>query len=243
MIRKLYDYYRGKYNQQKLEDLKRKFGNITFCIKAFERPEAVKKLLNSIDKYYGILGKSLKIEIVDDSIKPVKPSLKIRNQLDYFVIKFDSGSSKGRNFLLDKVDTKYFLYLDDDYVFTSKTKIEKLFDKIESFDDIDILAGSIYNKGKRKVKSNCCIELKNGILKRIKKPKKIINGVKYYDFVVNFFLAKTSKIKLVKWDSEFKTVEHTAFFLNCYKKGLISAELEEVKINHIRPNSDKPKKI
>lgn len=45
-----------------------------------------------------------------------------------------------------------------------------------------------------------------------KKYKNIINGFKIYDIILQFFLARTSKIKLVKWDNELKTVEHMEFF-------------------------------
>lgn len=44
--------------------------------------------------------------------------------LQYFDLEKDCGLSAGRNFLLNKVQTKYFVLADDDFVF-DKNKLGK----------------------------------------------------------------------------------------------------------------------
>ncbi len=65
-------------------------------------------LIKSIKKFYP----SLHNIVADDSKSPVH-----RPDVEYHVLPFDSGLSKGRNFLVKKVKTSYFLLLDDDFCF------------------------------------------------------------------------------------------------------------------------------
>jgi len=209
---------------------------ITFIIKAFERPEALERLLASIDKYYGYAGKALTVMIADDSKTPHPPTKSHRCNLVFFQLEFDSGLSHGRNYMLDRVKTKYFLLLDDDFIFTKHTDILEMYRMLESHPQIDILAGTVMN-GRKKVRSNCTIKFTDGILYKIFCPYKREDGLNYYDFVVNFFLAKSEPIQKIRWNDEFKLVEHTAFFLDCYRHGIISAEIPKVKVLHKKMSS------
>jgi len=222
---------------------------VSLIIKTFERPEALYVLLKSIDRFYGKYRENLNIYIADDSKDPKIPTLKLRNRIHYFTLPFDSGVSKGRNFLLEKVKTKYFITLDDDFVFSRKTKIENFVSVMENNPDFDILGGSVFNyrkhwwQKKKKIEGNRSVAIKDKVLKRCKKPTKIINGHKIFDFIIQFFIAKTEKIRNIGWNENLKTVEHTAFFLDCMKNDLIVAEHPTVRINHLRHKNRKYKKF
>lgn len=45
--------------------------------------------------------------------------------MQYYNLEKDCGLSAGRNFLLNKIQTKYFVLADDDFVFDQKTNLER----------------------------------------------------------------------------------------------------------------------
>jgi hypothetical protein len=196
-----------------------------------------------MDFFYGYLGNDVSIIIADDSQNPEMPKVKVPFNIKHIPLPFDTGLSYGRNVMLDHTETLYFILLDDDFVFTGATKIEYFLDLMQNNPDLDILAGEVYNNGKRKVRSNCCITFIEGKLTKYKKPYKVIGKLNYYDFVVNFFIAKTAVIKQIRWDDELKIVEHTAFFLKAKESNLTCAETSLVKINHFRPKIEHYKKF
>ncbi|HOD54374.1 MAG TPA: glycosyltransferase, partial [Candidatus Cloacimonadota bacterium] len=193
--------------------------------------------MDSIDLHYGFLGKEINILIADDSEQPSLPDKSYPFNLTHFRLDFDQGASFGRNYLLSHTKTPYFILLDDDYVFTRHTKIERFIHLIEKYPEIDILAGSVVNRGKKKLDCACRMNIDNQVLYKLKKPYKIKDDLKFYDMVVNFFIAKTDKIKELRWDDDLKTIEHSAFFIKAMNHGLISAETDSVSIHHLRPKN------
>lgn len=53
------------------------------------------------------------------------------------------GWFAGRNLAISQVTTKYVLWVDDDFLFTNKTKIEKLVDVLEKT-ELDVVRGSCH---------------------------------------------------------------------------------------------------
>lgn len=113
---------------------------VTFIIHTFKRPECLKKLQDSIKKFY-----------------PDTPMLVYDDSED------DKGLSWGRNYLVSQVKTPYYLLLDDDFVFTPNTKVELLLDRIK---DHDIVGGSLFQDGEIRHYEGR-YELKEGHLKYI----------------------------------------------------------------------------
>lgn len=234
--------------------------DLTIIIKTFERKDSLFRLLKSIEKTY----KELKIIIVDDSKKSYKKEILKKYQnilnIEYYILDFDSGLSKGRNFLLNKVKTKYFLLCDDDFEIYEKTDLRNAYLKIEKY-NLDILGGSYSNILAPTTIIN--------ILKILKKPKRIlnyffkkgesylynakieINGNDIYidrkdtfyfkkedvyitDMVQNFFIGKTESIKKISgWQpEEVKMGEHSIFFIRAKQSKLKIGFLENFYINH-----------
>ena len=183
--------------------------DFTIIIKTFLRPGALNILLNSIWKMYP----DVKILVADDGGKK-----SIRNDVDkYFLLPFDSGLSAGRNFLLDKVDTKYFMLLDDDTIFTKHTRLEWPLRVLDEYSDIDLVSGR-YLPAKFFGKQ----VIENGVFIRdMEKSNGLVDGFPTYDFTANFFIARTDKVAKIRWDEELKIQEHMDFFwrargsLNC----------------------------
>ena len=105
------------------------------------RKDCVINLIHSIRKKY----KTIDIVVVDDSDPPL--NFNIDNNIKTYNIDFDSGLSAGRNYGVSKINTPYFVLLDDDFEFTENTKIEKFYETI-SITDLDILGGQVINNEK-----------------------------------------------------------------------------------------------
>lgn len=234
--------------------------DLTIIIKTFERKKSLFRLLDSIEKTY----KELKIIIADDSQKDYKNEILKKYagllNIEYYTLDFDSGLSKGRNFLLNKVRTKYFLLCDDDFEIYEKTDLRNAYLKIEKY-NLDILGGSYSNI----IAPTTIINT----LKILKKPKRIMNyflkkgetylynakinieGNNIYinrkdtfysknedvyltDMVQNFFIGKTESIKKMSgWQpEEIKMGEHSIFFIRAKQSKLKIGFLENFYINH-----------
>lgn len=180
--------------------------NITFITKTFLRPDALDECLRTIKQIYP----ESYIIVADDSKEP-----KI-NQLadEYYFLPFDSGLSFGRNFLLSKVKTKYVMLFDDDIIFTKNDYLEKAYSILEKNEDLHLVAGSILGNNFYGTFS------KEGeiLYRNLQSFRKEVNGIKYYDFVINIFLAETSKVKNIGWDERLKITEHTEFFHRASKE-------------------------
>ena len=118
--------------------------NITIIIKTFERYESLDYLLSSIAK----MNLPCPVLIADDSQADYRDKvLKKFGRLvdEYILLPFDSGASKGRNVLVDNVQTKYFLLCDDDFIFDKRTNLEFMLQCMEN-SDIELLGGVCYNR-------------------------------------------------------------------------------------------------
>ncbi|WP_078430385.1 glycosyltransferase family 2 protein [Alkalihalobacterium alkalinitrilicum] len=193
---------------------------VTAIIKAFERPECLDLLINSIKKYYP----KLKIIVADDSQNP-QP----RNDVEFHVLPFNIGMSKGRNFLIQQVKTPYVLVLDDDYCFIKETKIEKLLHVLEN-SDVDIVGGRWIWKN-RVHSYHGKLNYKDGVLTHTKDSYGEEAGCKLYDIIHNFFLARTDVLIKHPWDDRLKVFHHIDFFFS--HKGKMKVALHpEVFIYH-----------
>ena len=176
--------------------------DITLIIKTFERHYAVTRLVKSIKRRYPMA----KILVVNDSRKPKK-----LDGVENLIMPYDTGISAGRNAALDHIDTRYFLLLDDDFVFSRRQKLGFLISQMEEHGSIDILGGR-------------CIDLPFCIIHDFQyvpvpssvEPKTPIHSMlgknRVVDKVQNYFIARTESVRRVRWNDDFKVLEHTEFF-------------------------------
>lgn len=191
----------------------------TLIVKTFERPQCLNRLLESIRWFYP----DIKIIIADDS-KDIKPILK-RN-ICHVLLPFDSGASYGRNEALKRVETPYVVTLDDDFIFTEKTKLD-IWLKILENSNIDLISGNVEN-----ARYEACFKIENHILEFIKDNKGYEYNLPLYDITLQFWCARAKGIKeFGGWDADFKTIDHSVFFLRALNKIKI-AYCNEVSVNH-----------
>ncbi|TDW13953.1 GT2 family glycosyltransferase [Breznakia blatticola] len=226
--------------------------NITMIIKTFERPDCIRKLVKSIYKYYP----EAIVLIGDDSEVSCKDEIegKYKNkQIKVYELPKDSGLSFGRNFLLEKVDTPYFLLLDDDFVFDNRTKIVECLNVFMK-NDIDILGGLFRNYKIINHWYDNLIVFAQKILRyelttnyigtidfdentKILTTKYELHRFPKYektDIVHNFFIAKTDKVRNENlWDNDLKLQEHTPFFFEAKKKGFKVYTTNQLSVRHM----------
>jgi len=205
--------------------------DITICVKAFERIDAVSRLLESINKYYGELYTVL---IGDDSAEDYSSYFTNFNNVKYYKLPYDVGISAGRNFLVSKVKTKYFIICDDDFIFTKDTNIEKMKLLLEKY-DLDILGGR-YNNTHKKDAVGKNFEFENNMM-YIRALKTFDKEVILCDMVPNFFIAKTTKVNNLKWDEELKILEHSDFFIRAKNTGFKVGYCNDIYVIHDRITS------
>ena len=118
--------------------------NVTVVIKTMLRPKSLERLVASVLKFYP----NIQILIGDDGEPSCEEYImnrfKGKNNIHYYNLPHDSGLSYGRNFLLNKVETEYFLLCDDDFVIDKTLKFDQLIHIIEE-KNIDILGGYLKN--------------------------------------------------------------------------------------------------
>lgn len=180
--------------------------NCTAIIKAFERPDKLIDLVGSIRRAYP----ALKIIIVDDSKNPM--SFEWDSHTEYHHVAYDIGLAAGRNIAVSYVQTPYTLLLDDDFLFTEHTKIENFLRILEE-ENFDIVGGDVIDHGKQKRLFRGDYKVADNKLHlRYKLGRKIKGQYPRFDFIVNFFLAKTDTLVKYPWDNDLKIREHEVFF-------------------------------
>jgi len=222
--------------------------DISVIVKTLDRKRCLIRLLKSIFKYYP----TIKVLIADDSEISSKDEIEDKfNKFDieYYDISYDSGASAGRNYLVSKVKTNFFLLCDDDFVFDKQTDIETAF-KILKNTKLDILGGYIRNYktvsswwhnliilGQKifryEIPSNYIgtINMKDDEVHLDYKIKSFPEYEKT-DMLLQFFLAKTEAVKNNPWDDDLKIQEHTAFFINAKKSNLKMAFTNKISVQH-----------
>jgi len=219
---------------------------IDFVIKTFERYLSLGELLESIYKYYP----DVDVYICDDS-ENINHAFYAEwfKRLNIILItsEFDIGLSAGRNMLIDKSKSPYIFLLDDDFVFTEETKVEKLLSVLESDEDIVIAGGTTIHDGEEEhYEFDIKIDGMNVEKVPIEGSRFFADGVKYYlsDSVLNFALFERRLFNYIKWDEELKLSEHFDFYLNLKRLNKFKvAWVPEVRVLHNKKRNEKYRKF
>nr|XP_008531739.1 PREDICTED: beta-1,4 N-acetylgalactosaminyltransferase 1 [Equus przewalskii] len=97
---------------------------VTIATKTFLRYNRLRALIASIRRFYP----TVTVVIADDSDKPESVS---GPHIEHYLMPFGKGWFAGRNLAVSQVTTKYVLWVDDDFVFTARTRLERLVDVLE----------------------------------------------------------------------------------------------------------------
>ncbi|XP_031732123.1 beta-1,4 N-acetylgalactosaminyltransferase 2-like [Anarrhichthys ocellatus] len=111
---------------------------VTVITKTFLRYTQLKVLLSSIRRFYS----KMEVVIADDSFEPENIT---GEHIRHYIMPPAQGWFAGRNLAVSQVTTKYLLWVDDDFVFTEETKIEKLVEVMEAVPELDVISAGVVN--------------------------------------------------------------------------------------------------
>ncbi|XP_017343502.1 beta-1,4 N-acetylgalactosaminyltransferase 1 isoform X1 [Ictalurus punctatus] len=196
---------KGEYNISAL---------VTIATKTFLRYDKLQDLIDSIRQFYP----TVTIVIADDSEHP-KPVT--GPYIEHYTMPFKKGWFAGRNLAVSQVTTKYVLWADDDFIFTSKTRLEKMVDVLEHT-NLDLVGGAVrevtgYTATYRNIISSekggedgDCLHIRRGFYHALEGfPNCVVT-----DAVINFFMARTDKVRQVGFDPRLARVAHLEFFID-----------------------------
>jgi len=189
----------------------------TLVVTAFNRPNELEACVASIRTFYP----ELRIIISDNGnhFKESRKKLERQYKCRYFRLPFDSGVSYAKNRALEKVETKYAIIIDDDFIFTEATKLEKMKVVLDGDPSVGVVGGCpMTSSGKVGTGgSTLRIDLEHKFLVRrpIEDPDwKETGGIKYFyaDFIRQFLIIRN--IPELRWEERMKICGlHLYFFL------------------------------
>lgn len=225
-------------------------------IKSFIRFDGLRKLVESIDRFYpGVV-----VRIADDSpslddckgfpqshLKRVLTEKEItlkqlekRDNTHIYIMPFDSGLSAGRNLLVDKCQSRYFVLMEDDFRVIKQTDLSKLEKVIKSSDNIVIAAGGVVSRHGVCRRTVGEVREENGEL------IKYIYG-KYAPYITvgsvqcikcrysfNFFMGNRDLFKEynIRWEEKIKVTREHAYFFHHLPKELEMYYVANVRVGH-----------
>jgi hypothetical protein len=206
---------------------------IEFAVTTFMRPEALRRLLLSVAEF----APTANVTVADQSFdakawEALRPALKaagLKNDVNVIEMPHDAGLSASRNRLVSGCGREMVFLLDDDFVFTERTDAAKLARKLKA-EGLDLVAGAIDLGEGRLQHYEGRFERDGGRLRQVPADRPP------YDYVFNFFVAKTSALKACRWDEGLKVAEHMDYFLS--HKGKLKLGYDpSVSVLHLRDRS------
>jgi (N-acetylneuraminyl)-galactosylglucosylceramide N-acetylgalactosaminyltransferase len=206
--------------------------DVTVVVKAFQRPDALRRLVASIRRFYP----RIRVVVVDDSEQPLEP---VPTGVTYLYEPYNSlGAAGGRNHGLRHVETPLVLFSDDDMVFERRTDLARMLRTVEqtSFDviscvwlDFDPWRGIC--RGPRRFEGTLDVE-DDVLVHRLGVTRGTLDGLPVYDIVHQFFLAQAERLGPEPWDADLNLSEHYELFLDLGERGLRCTRLPDVVVQH-----------
>ncbi|XP_065147483.1 beta-1,4 N-acetylgalactosaminyltransferase 2-like isoform X2 [Paramisgurnus dabryanus] len=207
---------------------------VTILVKTFLRYAELKVLIQSIRVNYP----NIKIIVADDSHDPQKV---VGDNIEQYFMPPAQGWFAGRNLAVSQVTTKYFLWVDDDFLFLNETRIERFVEIMEALPELDVVGGSVhgnqfsfrlhYEEGN--TEEGGCISRGSGTHKA---PLPGFEGCFFTDIVVNYFVARTDAVRRVGFDPLLRRVAHPEFFIDGLGH-LLVATCRDLKVGHQVPKN------
>ena len=148
----------------------------------------------------------------------------------------DCGLSLGRNILVQSVQTPYFVLLDDDFLFTKNTRLEKFLGVLLNNPTVAIVGGGLTKPTSGFLSYGLdlnVVEHSHSAIFTKTKQTFDSNGCRRVDATFNFFMARTSVLQKLPWNPVLKIQEHEALFLMLKMAGGVNIiECPQVHIFH-----------
>ncbi|CAM9282947.1 unnamed protein product [Lampetra planeri] len=182
---------------------------VTVVTKTFLRYDKLRKLIASIRRFYP----DITIIVADDS---EHVEMLREPGVEQYIMPFAKGWFAGRNLAISQVMTKYLLWVDDDFLFSENTKLERMVEVLEKT-SLDLVGGVVgKNAFQHKLtvvpggSDGDCLYRHSGSYHKLDG----FPSCTLVDVVVNFFLARTENMRRVSFDPQFSRIGHTEFFID-----------------------------
>nr|XP_057940410.1 beta-1,4 N-acetylgalactosaminyltransferase 1-like isoform X2 [Doryrhamphus excisus] len=187
---------------------------VTIVTKTFLRYDKLQDLIVSIRRYYP----TITIVIADDNEHPQRV---VGPHVEHYIMPFGKGWFAGRNLAVSQVTTKYVLWVDDDFLFTANTKLEKMVDILERT-SLDVVGGAVQEvtgwtatfrhtiSVEEGGEDGDCVHIRRGYHHDI---EGFANCV-VTDAVINFFMGRTDKVQQVGFNPQLARRGHLEFFID-----------------------------
>lgn len=178
--------------------------DLTLVVKTFERPDVLRRMLASVRRVY-----SGPIIVADDSHVPYvadDPGVTV------LALPFDTGVGAGRNALLDAVRTEFVWMADDDMILLPDFDVARPLVHLRSHPEVDLYGGGVVNlpDGRRHDYSSAALFARPGTPLRPRGT--LIGGLPVYEKVPNFYVARTDRVRSLRYDDRLKRLDHNDFF-------------------------------
>lgn len=216
--------------------------DVTIVIKSFLRHLSLWRLVTSIRHYYP----SVPIVVADDSFVDQSQwtdCLKAVADIPGVTLvrlPYDSGIARGRNAAVAAASTSRIVLCDDDFIFTSETKIENLLTVMDA-GGYDIVGGVVRMNGARPENWTGRLSFTGSKPNRTVHLKPLANSpflvaglhCQESDITLNFFAARRDALLKVPWDTRYQiTEEHLDSFLEWHQAGLRVSWTKDCGIGH-----------
>jgi len=195
--------------------------DVTAVMTAFRRPRCVERQVASLRRFYP----GLPVIIGDNGDSPAGID---DPRVTYLRFPFDLGIAASRNRLVQQCRTPFILLLDDDYVWTDDTQIERFLDVLDSDPEVGGVGGWCDDvRPDRRCRIDWALDLEifRGELRTRNtddRPHRIARGgtaYRYCDTVLNFALFRREMLNEHRWDERLKLQEHWDFYLSVKQAG------------------------
>lgn len=174
---------------------------ITAVITTFERPDECLRLIASARKHCP----TVRLLVVDDSESPREwPEAD-----DRVILPYDSGLSAKRNAAVKHVGSGWVVLLDDDFVCTEATDLQRLVG-LAAESDFDIVGGEVVDNGAVMRYHGYFDQTGNHVV--IRRGWTDEGELHRCELIPNFFAARAETLIAHPWEEALKLAEHSAYF-------------------------------
>ena len=200
---------------------------LTAVVHSRQQPSALRRLIKSLRKFYP----QLRLLVADDGAEP-----KSIGGVDCLQLPPNSGRAACQNALLARVRTPYFLLLDSLTELSRASQVEQLLQMLVD-DKLDMAGGDIvacrrrfyFFTRRKSAPEHGLFEFAGSSLKLRRGTRSRGDGYSWCDFLGNFYVARTNKVRTVGgWDAELQDDHREEFFVRAHRQGLRVGLVPEV---------------
>ena len=174
------------------------YNQVTLIIVCFNSEKLIQKNLNELKRFKTIIIDNSKSKKIFDLVKDFP-------NIDYLKVNKNLGYGKANNLGVDRANTPFIIILNPDILINYQA-IQILHDKFHLYENVGILAPSLYDNDKKRRTNGSISRLKNKISRASTfKHKDLALGDACFDFVVgcSLFMRKDFFQSIGGFDSDF----------------------------------------